>query len=297
MSTAAEIMGDAAAIWMPIDDLVPWGENPRRIPESAVRKVAIGMCSLGYGAPGIIRAETKRLVAGHTRRRAFLSLLDMVEKHGLPPEHFPEYGDELGEVTLHHRTTPAWADKPEEEHPPEWYQWMKDEMRNALAKRIVPVRAMDLTEQEADAMALADNRLGEEAEWDQDLLASVLKKLPQDDHLLTGFDPGELEPLLAYIPPEPPELPETPTPPATPGSHPLSHMVLRLDPGQRAAVETGLEAAREHWERPDMPAAEFVAELARKCLEGLSPPTYPETAEEPAPNPVSVTPSTGMCDF
>ena len=52
----------------------------------------------------------------------------------------------------------------------------------------VPCRLMELDENEADALALADNRLGELAIWNDDLLAEVLQDL--DDAL--DFDLGDL---------------------------------------------------------------------------------------------------------
>ena len=52
----------------------------------------------------------------------------------------------------------------------------------------VPCRLMELDENEADALALADNRLGELATWNDDLLAEVIQNL--DDAL--DFDLGEL---------------------------------------------------------------------------------------------------------
>src|ERR1019366_4100690 len=44
----------------------------------------------------------------------------------------------------------------------------------------VPVRYMDLTEKQAHALALADNKLGEVAEWDDKMLANVFMELAQD---------------------------------------------------------------------------------------------------------------------
>ena len=52
----------------------------------------------------------------------------------------------------------------------------------------VPCRLMQLDENEADALALADNRLSELATWNDDLLSEVLESL--DDAL--DFDLGEL---------------------------------------------------------------------------------------------------------
>lgn len=51
----------------------------------------------------------------------------------------------------------------------------------------VPVRYLDLTATEAHALALADNRVGEIAEWDDDALADVLRELNEQDVSLDGL--------------------------------------------------------------------------------------------------------------
>lgn len=63
----------------------------------------------------------------------------------------------------------------------------------------VPVRFLDVTEDQAHALALADNRIGEEAAWDDVLLASVLQELSAADVELasTGFNEHEITKLLA----------------------------------------------------------------------------------------------------
>ena len=53
----------------------------------------------------------------------------------------------------------------------------------------IPVRIMDITEDQAMALAIADNKLGEMAEWDDALLAEHFRSLA-DDH---GWDLGGLE--------------------------------------------------------------------------------------------------------
>lgn len=63
----------------------------------------------------------------------------------------------------------------------------------------VPVRLLDLSLEEAEALALADNKLGELADWDEERLAAVVQEL---DHLevdLTGlgWELGELDGFLA----------------------------------------------------------------------------------------------------
>lgn len=62
----------------------------------------------------------------------------------------------------------------------------------------IPVRFMELTEQEADAMALADNRLGEIADWEDDDLARVLYDLAEQDVTIDdlGWTADELSAML-----------------------------------------------------------------------------------------------------
>lgn len=69
----------------------------------------------------------------------------------------------------------------------------------ALGMTTVPVRFLDLSEEQAHALAVADNRLGEIAEWDAALLEDVLKEIEDiDTDLLdaTGFA-DELETLFS----------------------------------------------------------------------------------------------------
>ena len=75
--------------------------------------------------------------------------------------------------------------------------------RFAAAQRLglerVPVRWLDLEPADARALALADNRLGEIATWDDDKLRDVLRELRDADATLltqTGFSDAELRGLL-----------------------------------------------------------------------------------------------------
>ncbi len=63
----------------------------------------------------------------------------------------------------------------------------------------VPVRYLDLTEAQAHALALADNKLGEAAKWDDALLAVALAEIQASDVEIdvTGFAEHELTKLLA----------------------------------------------------------------------------------------------------
>lgn len=66
----------------------------------------------------------------------------------------------------------------------------------------VPVRWMDLSEREASALALADNKLGELAEWDDDALAKLLRDLAADHVDLSGlgWSTSALDDLVAVAP-------------------------------------------------------------------------------------------------
>jgi ParB-like chromosome segregation protein Spo0J len=67
----------------------------------------------------------------------------------------------------------------------------------------VPVRYLDLSEAEAHALALADNKVGELAEWDDAALADVLRDLMTADVSMDGlgFTTAEINALIGDTPP------------------------------------------------------------------------------------------------
>jgi site-specific DNA-methyltransferase (adenine-specific) len=71
---------------------------------------------------------------------------------------------------------------------------------NELGLETVPVRFMDVTASQARQLAVADNKLGEVATWDDDRLASVLQTINQEmnefDFGSIGFSGDEIEVLL-----------------------------------------------------------------------------------------------------
>ena len=84
----------------------------------------------------------------------------------------------------------------------------------------VPVRYLDLDPAEAHLLALADNKLNEEAEWHSAAVASLLSDYSLDDAALAGWDSDDLEKLaneLGALEPkevtedEVPEVPAVPT--------------------------------------------------------------------------------------
>jgi ParB-like chromosome segregation protein Spo0J len=79
------------------------------------------------------------------------------------------------------------------------------EAAKSLGLAEVPVRFLDLTERKAHALALADNKLGEDAEWDEEKLADVMRELTEDslvdeEMLDTGFTDDDIAKLLEEEP-------------------------------------------------------------------------------------------------
>ena len=66
----------------------------------------------------------------------------------------------------------------------------------SLGLDTVPVRFVDLDPTEAQLLALADNKIGELADWDQDLLSEVLTDLKDEDLSGIGFSDDELDNLI-----------------------------------------------------------------------------------------------------
>lgn len=71
-----------------------------------------------------------------------------------------------------------------------------------LKLKRVPVRYMNLDEKEAHLLAMADNRLGELADWDETKLLELLSDYKEADALLAGWSGADLEALEAGLEPE-----------------------------------------------------------------------------------------------
>lgn len=61
----------------------------------------------------------------------------------------------------------------------------------------VPVRVLDLTAEQAHALAIADNKLGELAEWDDEKLSVILGALPLNLIEVAGIPTEEADRILA----------------------------------------------------------------------------------------------------
>jgi DNA modification methylase len=74
----------------------------------------------------------------------------------------------------------------------------------------VPILQIDLSEQQAKAYRLADNKLNE-SKWDMDLVIEELKELAGEMVDLTGFDKNLILEVQEFETPEPPKSPNTKT--------------------------------------------------------------------------------------
>lgn len=152
----ARVVDDAAAAWMEIDDLVPWDKNPRHN-DGAVPQVAESIIRFGFSSPIIVRSEDGRIIAGHTRWKAA------------------------------HRLAALWESSTDRERA----RWHPDAVRVAT-QRVAPVRALDLSEHDANLLALADNRLNEIAPWNRPLLQQLLSEHSIEDVQLAGWSSDDV---------------------------------------------------------------------------------------------------------
>jgi ParB-like chromosome segregation protein Spo0J len=147
---------NSAAEWIDLDSIIPWDRNPRKN-DAAAKDVARAIIELGWGPP--IVAWRGRIIAGHTRHKAAKLLRE------------------------------KWRNEKKRE------SWSPDAVRVATMGE-VPVRSRDdLTEHQANIMALADNKLGEKASWDNSL-ADILSEFSIDEAEIAGWAADELSKII-----------------------------------------------------------------------------------------------------
>jgi DNA modification methylase len=132
-----------AAVYLDVDSLVPWGDNPRDN-DQAVDAVADSIKRFGFGAPIVARKDDLMIIKGHTRRKAAIKL--------------------------------------------------------GLSK--VPVRLLDIDLVDAQLLALADNKIGEIADWNDDKLSEIIHNLKEEEIDISGlgFTDEEIERLSDLVP-------------------------------------------------------------------------------------------------
>ena len=134
--------------WLPLAAVKAWDKNPRRNAK-AVEPVARSIVRFGFVAPVVYWPGGGRMVAGHTRIKALEAILlrGYTGMDGSRVAARPDY-------------VPPGAPGP----------------------GLVPVRFQEFaTEIEADAYALADNKLAQISEWDEKLLAEAQQAIAAVD--------------------------------------------------------------------------------------------------------------------
>jgi len=85
----------------------------------------------------------------------------------------------------------------------------------AAGAREIPVTWLDVTDEQARRILLADNRTSDLGGYDTTALADLLASLPESALTGTGYDASDAASLLAAAHPYTPPPMSTPTPPAT----------------------------------------------------------------------------------
>lgn len=114
---------------------------------------------------------------------------------------------------------------------------------NAIARVPVPE---SMSDSEAIAFAIADNKTTDLSEWDFEELSQLFKELPTELHPLTGFEPFEIEPLLQAQWQPPPRNGE--------GSEPTGKMVTFVATEEQAVVIRGALAKARNAAGDDGPS-------------------------------------------
>ena len=60
-------MNDLKVCWWPIEKIFPYSKNARKIPQSAIDKVAASLCEYGWQQP-IVVEPNGTIIVGHVRR-------------------------------------------------------------------------------------------------------------------------------------------------------------------------------------------------------------------------------------
>lgn len=127
----------------------------------------------------------------------------------------------------------------------------------------VPVRYLDLDPAEAHLLALADNKLNEQAAWDYEALSDLLRELEKEDGLLVGFSEGELDALVRaqWEPPalEPDGLDGDP---AGAGGDEPTGAPVKVSEEQREAFDRAVALARGLHRNPKLTEGEALEAMA-----------------------------------
>lgn len=204
--------------WLEPMDIDTIPRATRNAKAHATGAIARSVERFGYVEPMVLDERTGRLVAGHGR------LTDLQARRAAG-ESAPE-GVEVADDRWQAPVLRGWGSR---------------------------------SDAEADAAALALNRVGEAGGWQHDTLAELLAELAVDPDLLdvTGFDPGDLDNLLAELG-DLVELPEQ----ATDAEH--APLLPRGDPAEPRTVQGLREVGLMFSDEDHREYAELLVRLRRQ---------------------------------
>lgn len=139
----------------PIDDLIPYANNPKQHPPRQISQIAALIMQYGWTQPILVDGRNG-VIAGHGR----LEAAQAIRRNGGVIRDFP-HADHVPVIELGH-----------------------------------------MSEAEKRAYIIADNKVGENGEWDNELLGAEIEFLQDADFDigLTGFSPKEIEDILDSSP-------------------------------------------------------------------------------------------------
>jgi len=151
-----------AAVYVHVSELRPNAKNPRAH-GGEITRLARTILRTAWGAPIVAQARSRRIIAGHGRHAAALLILAGLELDG------------EARGGAEHRFDPA-----------------------APGPGMVPVRFVDVSDAEADAMTVADNATGLQGTDDAAALLAMLSGFGRGTDLLAeiGYDDAALDALV-----------------------------------------------------------------------------------------------------
>lgn len=151
-----------AVTWLHVDELKPNARNPRRHGQEVLR-LARTILRTAWGAPIIAQKSTRRIIGGHGRLEAAKEILAGTEVDGEHRGGHEHYFD-----------------------------------REAPGPGYVPVRLVDVSDAEADAMTLADNARGLQGFDDPVAIVEMAAQFGRESETMrdVGFDAATLDAMV-----------------------------------------------------------------------------------------------------
>lgn len=154
-----------AVSWLHVDDLKPNPRNPRRHGQEVLR-LARTILRTAWGAPIVAQSKSRRIIGGHGRLEAAKEILAGIEVDGELRGGHEHYFD-----------------------------------RNAPGPGMVPVRLVDVSDAEADAMTLADNARGLQGHDDAQAIVEMAAQFGRESATMAdiGLSPAAIDAMIKGV--------------------------------------------------------------------------------------------------